>query len=238
MSFLSNLFDSETTSMDSSGAMRTQNNPGSISQLLSSISNIFKPQAQPAQAKPQTMGAGYDIASSPAPKLSSPMPQQQGFRLSVPSDQGTFNLPDDIAQEIGNVFEPSKQATAAAQVLHHPNQQTRTPQEILRLGENWNRGENPEMIRNKIDIPNNDGSIDRGLFRINSNTFSGMLQNPFWKQAMEKRGITSWDDMEDPQKNVNMAYLILARGNWDSKNSQMLSNPSWGQWYAAPQELR
>ncbi len=168
------------------------------------------------------------------------MPQSSGFRLSVPSDQngGMIDLPPDIAQQIGNVFEPSKQATAAATVLHHPMQQTRTAPEIKRLGENRNRGENPEFIRSNIDIPNPNGSIDRGLFRINDQTFNGMMASPFWREAMKNKGITSWADMEDPNKNIEMARLILARGNWDSQKQEMIKDPSWVQWYAAPLSLR
>lgn len=124
-------------------------------------------------------------------------PQQgAGFRLSVPGDNGKMvNLPPEIAQQIGNVFDKEGNATAAAQVLVHPNQQTRLPDEIARLGENYNRGENPDFTKSNIDIPNPNGSIDRGLFRINDQTFAGMQSRPFWNQAMKNKGITNWNDM-------------------------------------------
>jgi hypothetical protein len=233
--------------------------------------NYYAPGKEPTPA-PST-GPGFDqpmgqpgargVPMEPPIKSAQQLPQTsgggEGFRLSVPSDNGkTFNFSPELAQQIGNVFEPFKQATAAAQVLHHPTQQTRTRDEIKRLGENFNRGENPELVTQNIDISNPQTatakriaegdkfnsetkkyeSVDRGLFRINSRTFNGMMENPFWKAAMEKRGIKSWQDMEDPNKNTQMAYLILARSNWDSQNSQMTQNPSWNPWYAAPLKLR
>lgn len=198
-------------------------------------SPVFIPQPTPDQwgLKGHTGLRNYRVSGANTPT-------GDGFRLSVPGDNGqTFNFPPEIAQQIGNVFEPIHEATSAARVLRHPNQQTRTAPELKRLGENWNRGENPDLITNNIDIPNpSDNSIDRGLFRINSNTFNGMIKDPFWKKAMATRGITKWSDMEDPNKNTQMAYLILARSNWDTNTSSVKQNPNWGSWYAAPIDLR
>lgn len=70
---------------------------------------------------------------------------------------------------------------------------------------------------------NNDGSEDRGLFQINSNTF-----NDFWRRkqrVLQAAGINSYNDMYDPTKNAMMAKII--------KDEQ-----GWKAWYGAPDDLR
>ena len=70
---------------------------------------------------------------------------------------------------------------------------------------------------------NNDGSEDRGLFQINSNTF-----NDFWarkQNLMRQAGINNYNDMYDPLKNAAMAKII--------KDEQ-----GWKAWYGAPEDLR
>lgn len=70
---------------------------------------------------------------------------------------------------------------------------------------------------------NNDGSEDRGLFQINSNTF-----NDFWarkQDLMRQAGIKNYNDMYDPVKNAAMAKII--------KDEQ-----GWKAWYGAPEDLR
>jgi len=86
------------------------------------------------------------------------------------------------------------------------------------------KGENTGFkIGTDVDISNRDGSIDRGLFRINSNTFSDFIRRK--GSTLAQYGIRSWDDMLDPQKNAFMAKII--------KDEQ-----GWKAWYGAPEELR
>jgi hypothetical protein len=168
-----------------------------------------------------------------------PSNNQPGFHLSVPGENGTVNLPQQISQQIGNVFEPYNEATSAARVLTHPLQMTNIPGEQSRgINTAPNRGENPNLTTQNIDIKNNDGSIDRGLFRINSNTFNEMSQNPFWRQAMQNKGITSWDNLNDMNKNTEMALLVLKYMNWNNQANTMNENPNYASWYAAPRDLR
>lgn len=70
---------------------------------------------------------------------------------------------------------------------------------------------------------NTDGSIDRGLFQINSNTFADFMRRH--GNEMQAVGINSFDDMFDPRKNALMAKLIE-------------EEQGYGAWYGAPQELR
>lgn len=175
-----------------------------------------------------------------APTLAS-IPQQRNQPIiNIPDSQtqGMHQVPFGIAQTLLNAFNDINEATNAARVLHHPKSQTFTPDEVAKMGrESWNYGENASY-KTQADAPNKDGSIDRGLMRINSNTFNGMLQDPFWRKVMAKYGITHWDDMLDQEKNARMGRLILTRTNWNNVLNSINPNPSYGAWYAAPLDLR
>lgn len=196
---------------------------------------------------PQTFKFGKQPVSNaaaipPQPKQSliQQQPQQPYVaKIQVPTGQGNQTLNPQMSQMLLNNFNDIGEATNSARVLLHPNQQTRTQGELNKgLGTSFNRGENPEFKMSNIDVPNNDGSIDRGLFRINSNTFTEMIKDKFWGSVMKNSGIKSWSDMDNVDKNTRMARLILARANWDSQNNQIMQNPNWSQWYAAPLDLR
>lgn len=83
-------------------------------------------------------------------------------------------------------------------------------------GENANH--NP-----KAENKNKNGSIDRGLMQINSNTFDDFMRRK--GNLLKSKGITSYDDMYDPQKNLTMAKII-----WDEQG--------WKAWFGAPKDLR
>lgn len=150
-------------------------------------------------------------------------------KITIPYSQTgqPYTLKPELSQILLNAFNDIQQSTNSAKVLNHPKSQTYTPVEIQQHGgQSWNYGENAGFKVNNIDVSNPDGSIDRGLFRINNNTFNGIMTDPHWgKLAREKFGINSWDDMNDPQKNAYMAKLIYER-------------QGWGAWFAAPLELR
>ena len=219
--------------------------PGAIRQAVNNIVSLgtIRPQlVRPFSNKRSVQAAQITRPTStpfptPTPAQSqSPAP----IRITIPasSGEGTTVVPPKIAQAIFQAFEPYKEATNAAQVLHHPMQVSGTPQEIRR-GINWwgNVGENPSFSPTAINR-NKGGSVDTGLFQINNNTFNGMAANSFWRQAMARRGITSYEQMKDPYKNAQMAMLILMRGNFESQQGTMKSTPNYSQWYGAPQQLR
>lgn len=167
------------------------------------------------------------------PKVMATEPYEQN--ITIPGSQGgTTKIPGSTAQTLMNNFNDIGEATNAAMVLHHPRSQTYTPEEIKTYGrKSINHGENASF-RNIVDATQSDGSIDRGLMRINSNTFNGLMQrHPEW---MAKAGITSWEQMNDPELNARVARLILLDSNY--KDGQVRSNPSWRRWFAAPLELR
>ncbi|MBK9272861.1 MAG: transglycosylase SLT domain-containing protein [Saprospiraceae bacterium] len=84
------------------------------------------------------------------------------------------------------------------------------------------QGENAPLDPRAVNI-NTNGSEDRGLFQINSDTFADFQRRK--GNQMRKAGITSYDDMFDPVKNAKMAAII--------KDEQ-----GWKAWYGAPDDLR
>lgn len=170
---------------------------------------------------PQATPSPYPLptaTSTPTPTVT-PTPQQQyGVGYSI-----NDIVPPNTSKLLMNTFDPIQQATNSAQVLRHPMQMTNLPGEQERgvnLGPN--RGENPEL-QTVLDIDNPDGSIDRGLFRINSNTFADFMRRK--GNLLRSSGITSYEDMNDPVKNATMAKIIYQEQGWKG-------------WYAAPRNLR
>ena len=82
-----------------------------------------------------------------------------------------------------------------------------------------------ENARYRFDAENvnRNGSIDRGLFQINSDTYNDFVRRR--PELLQRAGISSWDDMFDPMLNARMARII-----WDAQG--------WAAWYGAPPDLR
>lgn len=183
---------------------------------------------QPTSAFQQALSQPKQIQTKPTipplpnrgtPTNNSAVNYQPNITIPYSQTGQPYRLPPQIAQPIMNAFNNIHQATPAAQVLNHPVENS-----VVTGRPNY--GENAGFKTNNIDVPNNDGSIDRGLFRINSNTFNGIMADPHWGPlARQKFGINNWEDMNDPQKNAFMAKLIYER-------------QGWGAWFAAPQHLR
>lgn len=207
--------------------------------------------------KPQSYSIGFDVGkplTTPTPKiLATPTPKVLAASTGLPSnyqhnipyspETGVMrNVPANIAQPLMEVFDPIGAATESASVLSHPNQKVMLDSEMEQLVKNrgtiynqgWSAGENRGFKTGKeIDIPNKDGSIDRGLFRINSNTFNSWVQNPKSRQTLIENGITKWDDMLDPKKNMIFAKLLM-----QSTPTKNPSDRSWRKWWGAPLLVR
>jgi len=83
-------------------------------------------------------------------------------------------------------------------------------------------GENAQFITADADRQNHDLSWDRGLMRINSNTFAGYLKR--MPKLMHENGLYEWNDMLDVEKNIRMASIIYTYQGYCA-------------WYAAPNDL-
>jgi hypothetical protein len=78
------------------------------------------------------------------------------------------------------------------------------------------------------NINTKDGSHDRGIFQINSDTFNSWQQKAGDK--LRAAGINSYDDMYDPEKNAFMARLIQ-QGAKQWNNSQGFNTNGWSGWF-------
>lgn len=129
-----------------------------------------------------------------------------------------FNPPEVSGQEVQNPY--------SREIAQAFGNEAQDAMRVLRYADESGKvkGENTGFqTGTEVDIPNNDGSIDRGLFRINSNTFADFMRRK--GKLLAQYGIRTWDDMLNPQKNSFMAKII--------KDEQ-----GWKAWYAAPEDLR
>jgi hypothetical protein len=75
---------------------------------------------------------------------------------------------------------------------------------------------------------NPDGSIDRGIFQINNQTYLDLLGRK--GNDVRNLGINSFDDLYDAAKNIQMAKLLYDdRASWDESG--------WNAWYGAPDSI-
>jgi hypothetical protein len=84
------------------------------------------------------------------------------------------------------------------------------------------KGENASW-NPKATNTNKDGSIDKGLFQINSNTFEDFKRR--YPEKFKKYNINTFDDMDNPLKNALVAKMILDEQGYKA-------------WYGAPSYLR
>jgi hypothetical protein len=83
-------------------------------------------------------------------------------------------------------------------------------------------GENPKFITENADRVQRNGSVDRGLMRINSGTFYSYLAR--MPELLHNNGIYRWSDMLDVTKNIRMAQIVYLYQGWCA-------------WYASPNDL-
>lgn len=168
------------------------------------------------------------------------LPEPVKRTMTIPTDQGFEVVPEDISNRLFDIFEESKLATPAAEVLKHPMMDTSKPGEKI----NWNIGENPKFDLYAQDEPAAEGTTDRGFMRINSKTFEDMLSGKgkdkegndidwtHWKDKANAEGIYDWEDMKDPVLNLRMARLIVEREGYNEDTGP------FSPWYAAPLKYR
>lgn len=117
---------------------------------------------------------------------------------------------------------------------------TQPPPEVVALAEKYFQGEDVDKAiivslfesgyqatkpdGTPKDSNPGDGSIDRGLMQINSNTFNEYMQK--MPNKLAEYGITSWEDMNDPDKNMAMASIIV-----NSLKTSKGDRVDWDRWY-------
>lgn len=182
------------------------------------------------------------------------IPGKDGLPLRLPNRSNNSNN-KVTAEDLYETFDPYGLATESAKILVHPNKQTYTPQEVLSIGKtSMNYGENPELSTGEMKAPNYDKdgnltSYDYAPMRNNSYTVNGLLAQPYWKKALNKRGVHSLEDVKNSTKaSMDTALMTLLRSNYDTYLKEMASQGTihpkltdklnYGDWYAADPELR
>ncbi len=84
-------------------------------------------------------------------------------------------------------------------------------------------GENATHDPTREYTHNTDGSIDRGVMQINSNTFDDFMRRH--GDFLKAQGINDFKDMFDPAKNILMGRLIYKEQGWNA-------------WHGAPASLK
>jgi len=86
-------------------------------------------------------------------------------------------------------------------------------EQVLRWGQptpgtSWGNGYGGENLSYdpQAEYQNDNGSLDRGLFQINSDTFDDFMKRK--GDILKANGINSYDEMFDPYKNALMAKII------------------------------
>lgn len=195
---------------------------------LSSLAEFGKSIAQPAKrsvsefgrriTQPVTVASGsFDRptqAASPTPTAPTPPPPTpaQKFTGMVKGSGGQY---DDL---LNKVF--GGQAPQFRSMLSWGDSSTGGKWGVDYGGENL--GFNP-----RAENKNKNGTLDRGLFQINSDTFAKLQANETWGPVVRASGINSFDDMFDPELNAKMALIIWKeRESWDPKGG-------FAAWYGA-----
>lgn len=80
----------------------------------------------------------------------------------------------------------------------------------------------------KAENRNSDGSIDRGIFQINQNSFDDLMRR--LGSQVQDTGASTFDDLYNPEVNIALAKLLFDdRASWGGSG--------WDAWYGAPQDI-
>ena len=144
--------------------------------------------------------------------------------------KGTGETVSGLVKNVSGFFAPRVEAATPKKQISQKQVQTTgdyddliamagiDPGEAARVLQGENSGRDPNA-----ENRNRNGSIDRGLFQINSNTFTDFMRRKGGE--LRKFGIETFEDMFDPEKNSIMAGFIKAEQGWRA-------------WYGAPADLR
>lgn len=169
-------------------------------------------------AKDYVLKYSRNILNQKPEKIVSPIPEDYLEKV-IKEKRQKQTQPSSVLSSVSAVSSssktPQKWNEVYSLVSKYFGKEADNMMEVLK-GEN--RGLNP-----RAENVNKDGSIDRGLFQINSNTFADFMRRK--KDRLYKMGIRSFEDMYDPEKNVKMARII-----WEEQG--------YNAWYGAPSYLR
>lgn len=169
--------------------VENERNPGV--KLGSALSDIINPQVKPSVVNSPILGARSKIVPT-ATKTPTPLPT----RTPTPTPSRIVNTknvqigkpPSELSNLIRDTFGDESDIA-----------------EVVAFTENGG-------FRHDAINKNKNGSIDLGIFQINSDTFDDFMRRH--GDRMRAKGISSYEDMKDPLKNILMAKLIRDEQGW------------------------
>lgn len=178
--------------------LKEQPKPGLFQSILTGVGDFINPKIAspiPENNPVKPLTTPEPISPSPTTKpavlaTATPKPQPSGLPEGVTSKNGLVPSvpPQEVSDAISQVF--GNEAGKAV---------------VVAFSENG--GYRPGAV-NK----NSDGSVDTGIFQINSNTFNDFMRRK--KEQMNNLGINSYEDMTDIHKNALMAKLVRDEQGW------------------------
>lgn len=193
---------------------------------------------------------------TPTPTEKMQLPQKGGFRINVPSaedEEKKTDVPENISQMLGEELDKYGLATESAQVLHHPYAKqvkgfgkgenvgfrTGPPPEGQEWWDyNYNEDGSFKYITNPV-TNEQEISEDRGLFRINNQTFYTLIRSPKYRKEMKKAGIIDFTDYKElTTEKARKAYEKMYDPLYNVKMAKLIFNEyGWRAWFAAPEEF-
>jgi len=179
---------------------------GAITDIIKPVSNIKPLSVMPTQV--------------PEPTITEP--QRQNKRLEYAAKGYTFpNMTNEEKAKLPVKKEvPVIQENTTYKLPTPPEEISNVINQVFgELGSTAQKvaaSENGLFKPDRDSPPNSNGSIDRGIFQINSNTFQDYMRR--MPNVLNDMGIASFEDMKDPTLNSKMAKLIY-------------ENQGWGAWY-------
>lgn len=158
-----------------------------------------------------TFLVGYDIAHKPTPVA---MAQDVvASPVASPATPQPIETPEVVCETV----------TPYDSLIEKYFKDSCSAKRILKWTKNGKSyGENGRFITENADRQNNNKSWDRGLFRINSDTFADYLRR--MPTLLHNNEIYTWNDMLDVEKNIKMAQIVYIYEGYCA-------------WYAAPHDL-
>jgi len=156
------------------------------------------------------------------PKMTSPIPMEEVNKPTKPEPITALPSPAPTVQASPSKMKPIPPGLPEGVTSKNNLVPSTPPQEVsdaiqkafgdeagkaLVVAFSENGGYRPTAV-NK----NSHGSVDTGIFPINSNTFNEFMRRK--KDQLEKLGIVSYEDMNDPYKNALMAKLVRDEQGW------------------------
>lgn len=215
------LFGSRTYTFNkNTGETTTTVEKGIIDKIIEEVSKLFekKPETPKAEAK----GINLKVGISPNLVKEERVGESATIPATTVGKDGEIDFkafPNDQNGAKRKNFTPNQPPQDIADIIKKHFGSDYAPAVLVAATENATY-----ESKRADNVNQSDGSRDRGIFQINSNSFNGLMERQGKK--LKDYGIASFEDMYDPDKNAYAATLIRK----ESKQENPQTN-GWGRWF-------